>query len=100
MMLAAEIAVAVLAVFGLYAILRWIVSAFFVPPDLLTALEIRHLPDEEQTALLLQAAHENFFAGRSGRTVALIDTTLIGYAELRERLEAAGVACFYVDLND
>ena len=100
MMLAAEIAVAVLAVFGLYAILRWVVSAFFVPPDLYTALEIRQPLDEEQTALLLHAARENFFAGRSGRTVALIDAMLIGHTELRERLEAAGVACFYVDFND
>ena len=100
MMLAAEIAVAVLAVFGLYAILRWVVSAFFMPSDFALALEIRRPLDEEQTALLLHAARENFFIRGCGRTVALIDVTLIEHKALRERLEAAGVACFYVDYND
>ena len=100
MMLAAEITVAVLAVFGLYAILHWVVSAFFIPPDFALALEIRHPLDEEQTSLLLEAVRENFFLRGNGRTVALIDVMLNNRKELRERLEASGVTCFYVNYND
>lgn len=100
MLLAAEIIMAVLAVFGLYAVFRVIVSAFFAPPDLSVALEIRRPLDEAETAALLSFARENFFVHGNGRTVALIDASLSGHADLRRNLEAAGAACFYVDFND
>ena len=100
MLLAAEIVLAVLAVFGLYAVFRLIVSAFFAPPDLAVALEIRRPLNEEETTALLSFAREHFFVRGVGRTVALIDASLVGQTALRERLEAAGAACFYVDFND
>ena len=100
MMLAAEIVLAVLAVFGLYAVFRLIVSAFFAPPDLCVALEIRRPLTGEETAALLSYAKECFFVRGAGRTVALIDASLAGDKEMRKRLEAAGAACFYVNFQD
>jgi len=100
MLLAAKIVLAVLAVFGLYAVFRLIVSAFFAPPELCVALEIRRPLTEEETAALLSFAKESFFVRGVGRTVALIDASLANLPELRARLEAAGAACFYVNFND
>ena len=100
MLLAAEILIALLAVFGLYAILHLVLSHLLAPADTGVAIEIRHPLDEEQVAALLSGARDSFFFRGNGRVVALLDVSLRQNKPIHRQLTAAGVVCFYVDFNE
>ena len=93
-----EITVAVLAVFGLYALVRWGLVRFLLPAVPSAAIEIGRPMAEEEVALLLTHARESFFLRGSGRVIALVDRSLRKDATLIATLLNGGAVIHFVKL--
>ena len=94
-LLLAEMILALLAVFGLYAAVRLLAATAFLPRALSVCLELDRTVDEEEAAHLLSLAREACFFRRC-RVVVLIDATLPNAAPMRAFFEDRGATCYFV----
>ena len=91
--LVAEILLAVLAVFGLYALVRLLLCK--APPELCVALDIPKGASRESVEGLLRA-REWLLVPRGTRTVALLDAALANDAFLIELLRQSNFELYFI----
>lgn len=96
--LIAEILLAVLAVFGLYAIMRLFVTSRLLPTRAGFLIEIREGTTAQDVPLLLNRVRDALFLCGTGRIVALIDLALKEETALLDALREEGVAFYFVKL--
>lgn len=91
----AEIFLALLAVFGLYAAVRLLAETAFAQRTLSVCLELDRAVDENEAELLLQCAREACFFRRC-RVVVLINTALPDAAKMQAFFNDRGIACYII----
>ncbi|MBO5355596.1 MAG: hypothetical protein J6B09_05985 [Clostridia bacterium] len=96
--LIAEILLAVLAVFGLYAMMRLFVTSRLLPARAGFLIEIREGTTAQDVPLLLNRVKDALFLCGTGRIVALIDLALKEETALLDALREEGVAFYFVNL--
>ena len=96
--LIAEILLAVLAVFGLYAIIRLFVTSRLLPTRAGFLVEIREGMTAQDIPLLLDRVRDALFLCGTGRIVALVDPALIENTALLDALREEGVTFYFVKL--
>ena len=96
--LIAEILLAVLAVFGLYAIIRLFVTSRLLPARAGFLIEIREGTVAQDIPLLLDRVKDALFLCGTGRIVALVDVALTENAALLDALREQGVVFYFVKL--
>jgi hypothetical protein len=94
--LIAEILLSVLAVFGLYTLMRAWVTFCLLPEEIGTFVRIAADIGAEEVPLLLDRAREAAPFGASRRLVALVDATLAENEAIRSILQAEGVTLYVV----
>ena len=94
-LLLAEMILALLAVFGLYAAVRLLAATAFLPRTLSVCLELDRAVEEGEAAQLLSCAREACFFQRC-RVVVLIDAALPNAAETRAFFEDRGAICYLI----
>lgn len=99
MNLIAEILLAVLAVFGFYALLRIFVVSHLLPTQTGVTVEIRKGTEPEDVPLLLDRVRDGIFLCSFGRIVALVDAELSEDEALLEALRREGAECYFVQLR-
>lgn len=92
--LVAEIFLALFAVFGLYAAVRFLAILLFSPHGMGIVLEFAEKPSEEALAAALCRAREGFFLRSTGRLVVILDTALAGERALITALENEGCVVY------
>ena len=95
-----EITIAVLAVFGLYAIARLLAMRLLSPAAVAAVLEIRRPMAEEEVEFLLARARDNFFLRTNARVVALVDRSLRKDTELIAALLNGSATIYFVQLSE
>ena len=96
--LIAEILLAVLAVFGLYAIIRLFVTSRLLPMRTGIMIEIREGTTAEDIPLLLDRVRDALFLCGARRIVALVDDSHAENTALLEQLRDANVKYYFVKL--
>ena len=96
--LIAEILLAVLAVFGLYAIIRLFVTSRLLPPRAGFLIEIREGTMAQDVPLLLDRIRDALFLCGTGRIVALVDPSRKEDTALLDALREGGVTFYFVKL--
>ena len=96
MELIAEILLAVLAVFGLYAMIRVFVTSRLAPTGTGVTLEIPEGTLPEDIPFLLDRLRDSIFLCANGRIVALIDGRLAEDTPLLEALRHEGVELYFI----
>ncbi len=71
------VTVSMLAVFGLWCVIKLLGETLFSPRCLMAAIEIKNEKDAEMLDVLLQQAHSAFFRKGIRRVVVLIDAPLL-----------------------
>ncbi len=98
--LVAEIFLALFAVFGLYAAVRFLAILLFSPHGMGIVLEFAEKPGEEELKAALCRAREGFFLRSTGRLVVLLDTALAGDRALISVLENEGCVVYIVPVKE
>ncbi|MBQ8356320.1 MAG: hypothetical protein IJX39_00770 [Clostridia bacterium] len=96
--LIAEILLAVLAVFGLYAIIRLFVTSRLSPARMGVVVEIGRDTAAEDIPLLLDRVRDGMFLCGTGRIIALVDPELAENEALLDALRAGGAGFYFVKL--
>lgn len=96
--LIAEILLAMLAVFGLYAIIRLFVTSRLLPTRAGFLIEIREGTLAEDIPLLVDRTKDAFFLCGTGRIVALVDVAHKEDTALLDALRNEGVTFYFVKL--
>ena len=96
--LIAEILLAVLAVFGFYALIRIFVTSRLLPAKTGVTVEIRKGTEPEDVPLLLDRVRDGTFLCSLGRIVALVDAELSEDEALLEALRREGAEWYFVQL--
>ena len=94
--LIAELILAVLAVFGLYAILRLVVSPR-LPPTAYIALRLHGGVTPEEIPYLLACARDRLFLCSRSRLVVLLDASMKHNKALLDALQAGGAGFYFVE---
>ena len=93
--IAAELLVALFAVFGLYAAVRFVCLTFFTPRELVRALHVTREMTVDEVVSLVWRAREGRF-DTADTLVALLPSSLRG-GETLAALVSLGVTCYLID---
>ncbi|MBO5327108.1 MAG: hypothetical protein J6A84_03190 [Clostridia bacterium] len=96
--LIAEILLALLAVFGLYAMIRLFVTSRLLPTRMGLAIEIRAGTEARDIPFLLDRVRDALFLCGARRIVALVDDSHAENTALLEQLRDANVKYYFVKL--
>lgn len=94
-----EILIAILAVFGLYCILRLIADALFRSENILYAVEVNTEEELQRLNLTIEEARGGLFAPRR-RVAVLLNADFACRAGLLEALERRDVDCYVFEMEE
>lgn len=98
--LIAEIVLSLFAVFGVYAAVRLLFTAIFMPAEYGVAIEITEEIDEKTAEMLLESARDGFWFPGNGRVVVLMESDLPGAMALYEFFEERNAVCYLTELRE
>ena len=92
-----EIVISLLAVFGLYAAVRFFCAFLLAPPQLAVALEIKTPVGAEEAAFLYCRAKEFLVGLRAPHIVVCVSDTLEEKETIKAHFERLGAICCIVN---
>ena len=94
--IAVDVAVAMLAVFGLYSIVRLILQRFFVSDNLVIAIELNEPEDIANAEALIREALMGYFFVGIKKVAVIVPQSVAQNKELLETLGRYGVYCYVI----
>ena len=94
-----EIVLALFAVFGFYAAIRFVIATFFCPAEMCILLEIHRAMSTEELKFLISRGRDCFFLRGNGKIVAIFDENLEVGQELLDMLKYYHIPYYYVPLQ-
>ncbi|MGM9682970.1 MAG: hypothetical protein ACI3XQ_05165 [Eubacteriales bacterium] len=93
---ALEIIISLLAVFGLYSLVRLTVQKIFSPANYILTIEILTPEDASNADLLIRSALTQFLAVGRGRVAVMVSSDFADDGTLMDTIDKYGVDCYIV----